>query len=89
MPLGEGGLHAGEWETSMLLAIRPDLVHMDRGEPGFTGNLEEALQGVFSGVKTISENGAIGDPAKASAEHGQRYWDAVLDLALTEIGEDA
>ncbi len=89
VPLGEGGLHAGEWETSMLLAIRPDLVHMDRGEPGFTGNLEEALQGVFSGVKTISENGAIGDPAKASAEHGQRYWDAVLDLALTEIGEDA
>jgi creatinine amidohydrolase len=87
VPIGEGGLHAGEWETSMLLAIRPDLVHMDRGEPGFTGNLEEALQGVFSGIKTISENGAIGDPAQSSAEHGQRYWDAVLELALAEIGE--
>src|SRR5258707_11641680 len=89
VPLGEGGLHAGEWETSMLLAIRPDLVHMDRGEPGFTGNLQEALQGVFSGDKTIPENGAIGDPSKASAAPGQARWDAVLDLALTEIGEDA
>jgi creatinine amidohydrolase len=87
VPIGEGGLHAGEWETSMLLAIRPDLVHMDRGEPGFTGSLEEALQGVFSGIKTISKNGAIGDPTQSSAEHGRRYWDAVLELALAEIGE--
>jgi creatinine amidohydrolase len=87
VPIAEGGLHAGEWETSMLLAIRPDLVHMDRGEPGFTGSLEEALQGVFSGIETISKNGAIGDPTQSSAEHGQRYWDAVLELALAEIGE--
>ncbi len=87
VPLGEGGLHAGEWETSMLLAIRPDLVHMDRAEPGFTGDLEEALQGIFGGLKSFSENGAIGDPGQATAEHGQRYWDAVLDLALAELGE--
>ncbi len=87
IPLAEGGLHAGEWETSMLIAIRPDLVHMDRAEPGFTGDLEEALAGVFGGVEEISENGAIGDPSRASAEHGRRYWDAVLELALAEIGE--
>ena len=87
IPLAEGGLHAGEWETSMMLAIRPDLVHMDRAEPGFTGNMEEAIQGVFTGVKAIAENGAIGDPVRASAEHGQRYWDAVLELALAELSE--
>lgn len=87
VPTGEGGLHAGEWETSMLLAIRPDLVHMNRGEPGFTGSMEEALQGVFSGIKAISENGAIGDPTRSSAEHGRRYWDAVVELALAQLAE--
>ena len=38
VPLAEGGLHAGEWETSMLLAIHPDLVHMDRAEAGYVGD---------------------------------------------------
>ncbi len=36
--LGEGGLHAGEWETSLLLASHPQAVHMDKAEPGFVGN---------------------------------------------------
>ncbi len=38
IPLGEGGLHAGEWETSLLLASHPETVHMDRAEPGFVGS---------------------------------------------------
>jgi creatinine amidohydrolase len=87
VPLGEGGLHAGEWETSMLLAIHPDLVQMDRAEPGFTGDLEEAIGGMFAaGVKSISENGEIGDPTRASIEHGERYWRAALEIALEQIG---
>ena len=86
VPLSEGGLHAGEWETSMLLAIHPELVHLDRGEAGFTGDMQEAIQGISRrSVKEISENGAVGDPARASAEHGQRYWEAVLEIALAQI----
>lgn len=88
IPLGEGGLHAGEWETSMLLAIHPELVHMERAEAGFTGDMEEALAGLFTGgVKAISENGAIGDPARALAEHGERYWEVALEIALERIAE--
>jgi creatinine amidohydrolase len=82
VPLNEGGLHAGEWETSMLLAIHPELMKMDRAEPGYTGDPMEAIGSLFSaGVDSISENGAIGDPTNASAEHGERYWNLVLDLA--------
>jgi creatinine amidohydrolase len=89
VPLGEGGLHAGEWETSMLLAIQPDLVRMDRAEPGFTGDPQEAIQGLFEGtVKSLSENGAIGDGSKASAEHGHRYWAAAVEIALEQIEAD-
>jgi creatinine amidohydrolase/Fe(II)-dependent formamide hydrolase-like protein len=84
--LGAGGLHAGEWETSMLAAIHPDLVHLERGEPGYTGDLQEAVGAVFTqGVHAISPNGVIGDPAQASAEHGGRYWDKTLEVALAAI----
>jgi creatinine amidohydrolase len=86
VPLAEGGVHAGEWETSMLLASAPELVKMDRAEPGFTGPLEKAVQGMFAGgVKSISANGTVGDPAQASAEHGHRYWTVAVELALEMI----
>ena len=86
VPLPDGGLHAGEWETSMLMAIHPELVDIDRAEPGYTGDLEEGIGKMFAGgVKAISENGAIGDPARATAEHGKRYWEAGLAIALREI----
>lgn len=86
VPLNEGGLHAGEWETSMVLATHPDLVHPERGEPGFTGALEEALAGAFDGIEKLSATGILGDPAQASAAHGERYWAVATDLVLKAIG---
>ena len=37
VPLGEGGLHAGEWETSLMLAIHPELVAMEAVPAGLHG----------------------------------------------------
>lgn len=88
VPLGDGGLHAGEWETSMMMAIRPELVHLDRGEPGYTGDLENAMGALFAnGVHALAANGVIGDPTQASAQHGTRYWEIVTQIALTAVGE--
>jgi creatinine amidohydrolase len=84
--LSDGGLHAGEWETSMLLYIHPELVHMERAEAGYTGDLQQGIGRMFeSGVKALSENGAIGDPSQASAEHGERYLEVALELVLEQI----
>jgi creatinine amidohydrolase len=86
VPLGQGGLHAGEWETSMMLAIHPDLVRADALEPGFTGDPEEALKGLFEGgTDAVSANGVIGDPVPATAAHGERYWQKVLEIAVADI----
>ena len=86
VPVNEGGLHAGEWETSMLLAARPELVHLDRAQAGFTGEPEAALAGLFDqGVQAIAPNGVIGDPSRASAEHGHRYWERAVELILDEV----
>ncbi len=86
VPLGEGGLHAGEWETSLMLSIHPELVKMDNAEAGFTGDLQEAVGSMFAGgVASISANGAIGDPGRSSTEHGERYWASVVELVLEQI----
>jgi len=86
--LGDGGLHAGEWETSMMIAIHPELVHLDRGEPGYTGDMEQAIGAIFGdGVHSVAPNGVIGDPAQASAEHGARYWDEVAAIASDAVEE--
>lgn len=85
VPMTDGGLHAGEWETSLLLVAEPSLVRTTR-EPGYTGDLEHALGAVFgSGVHAISDNGVIGDPTEATAAHGERYWQALEDLVLAAI----
>lgn len=86
VPVAEGGLHAGEWETSMVMSIHPELVHLERGAAGYTGDMESAVSAIFgSGVHSISENGVIGDPAQASAEHGARYWDEVVSITLGAV----
>jgi creatinine amidohydrolase len=86
VPLADGGLHAGEWETSLLLAIRPDLARMEHAQAGYTGDLGEGIQRMFAdGVAALSENGTIGDPTQASVEHGERYWATAVELALEQI----
>jgi creatinine amidohydrolase len=86
VPLPDGGLHAGEWETSLMLAVHPELVHMDRAQPGFVGDPQDSIASLFdSGVDSISDNGAIGDPVRASADHGRRYWQVALDLAEEQV----
>ena len=71
----------------MMLAIHPELVHMDRREPGYTGDPAEAIGALFSqGVDSLAPNGVIGDPAQASARHGEAYWQMVTQMALEAIG---
>jgi creatinine amidohydrolase len=90
IPVGEGGLHAGEWETSLLLASDPDSVRMSDAEAGYVGPPPEALAAVFdSGVHAISSNGVIGDPRRADRERGERYWAYITATILDVLGGTA
>jgi creatinine amidohydrolase len=82
----EAGAHAGEWETSMMLAVEPASVHRDREEVGFMGALGPVLDQINDeGIQSVAPNGILGDPAKASAEHGQAYLERLADLFVTLI----
>jgi creatinine amidohydrolase/Fe(II)-dependent formamide hydrolase-like protein len=89
VPTGDGGLQAGEWETSLLLASEPQLVHMERAAAGYVGSPEEAMSAVFDvGVHNLSTNGVIGDPARADRERGLRYWEHIIDLIMERLAAD-
>jgi creatinine amidohydrolase len=86
----EGGLHGGEWETSMMLALHPDLVHMDRAVAGYKGDLQAGLERFLGeGVHVLTDTGVFGDPTGASAEHGHIYIERLVDLAAEVVERES
>lgn len=71
----ESGAHAGESETSMVLAIRKDLVDMKHAETGFLGSFNDEKMALMwsQGIKAVSKNGVLGDSRKAEVGHGKKY----------------
>ncbi len=85
-PAGPGFYHADEVETSMLLALAPDSVHLDRARPEYPEFPElfgvEPMQ-----LSTFNRTGVFGDPRPATAEKGERLIGAIVaeSLRLIEI----
>jgi mycofactocin precursor peptide peptidase len=82
---GPPDLHAGRIETSLMLAIDPGLVRLERAAPGPDTRLDDLLPALRShGVKFVSPTGVLGDPAGASGTEGERFIEAfVEDLVMT------
>ena len=76
-------LHACEAETSMMMAVRPDLVAMDRiplAKANSTPDVADVVGGGVYRWRTIgarSSSGVIGNPEAASAEKGERLFEAI------------
>lgn len=66
--------HAGEWETSMMLALRPDLVgdHQSLPPVSRAQPFEPAHQAWIT--RERSSEGYLGDPASASTAKGERLF---------------
>jgi len=74
--------HAGRVETSVMLALAPEDVRLDAAEPGETRPLPEIMAGLrVGGVRQVSPNGVLGDPAGASAAEGE----TLLALLVTDL----
>jgi creatinine amidohydrolase len=67
-----GDAHAGESETSMMLALAPTLVRMARAESGRPEPIADLMDELRAkGVRAVSPNGVLGDPRRATANHGK------------------
>lgn len=76
----QSGAHSGEWETSLMLALRPDQVKMDQAAAGFVGELSEIMAKVFDGIQNLDKNGVLGDPRPATAAAGERYFEEIVEF---------
>lgn len=67
-----GDLHAGRTETSLMLTIAPERVRLDRAEAGDLRPAASVWPELRTrGVRAVSANGVLGDPAGANAQEGQ------------------
>jgi creatinine amidohydrolase len=90
------GFHAGEVETSLLLAATPELVHTDKytinyiakvGDPGVL-KPEFAYATYAWLTRDIAPSGVMGDPNPSTAEKGLKWCDEMstrVAAALTEM----
>jgi creatinine amidohydrolase/Fe(II)-dependent formamide hydrolase-like protein len=78
-------IHAGEIETSTTLAIRPEVVQMEKAVNetlNFGSNYLNYTsdRGVawYVHTKKISNSGVMGDPTKATEEKGKKMWEIMI-----------
>jgi len=84
-PAGPGFYHADEVETSMLLALEPGAVKMERAAPEYP-----AFPPLFGSVpmqlSSFNRSGVFGDPRPATAEKGEKIIAAIVAESLRLIG---
>jgi creatinine amidohydrolase/Fe(II)-dependent formamide hydrolase-like protein len=78
-------VHAGDIETSTTLAVRPELVRMDRAEkfiPRFSNKYldftSQRSVGWYARTARITPTGIFGDPTRATREKGERMWEIMI-----------
>jgi mycofactocin precursor peptide peptidase len=74
--IADGDLHAGHVETSLMLALTPGEVRLERAVAGPLPSVAELVQ---SGVQPISPSGVLGDPTTATAGAGHRLFAELAD----------
>ena len=85
-----GDCHAGSYETSLVLAARPDLVR-DQIRAALDRVPISIAEKIRDGVTTFREAGGarayFGDPRAASREEGEASYDALSRMIVTAVTE--
>jgi creatinine amidohydrolase len=75
-----GDAHAGRTETALLLHLDPRAVRVDAWEPGEVAPVSALMDRLRrDGVRSVSENGVLGNPVGATAEEGERLLAELID----------
>jgi creatinine amidohydrolase len=79
-----GDPHAGHLETSLMLALAPDDVRLDRAVAGPVPPLDELVR---HGVLACSPSGVLGDPTSASADEGRRILEELVAQLVAAVAD--
>ncbi len=85
-----GACHAGQYESSLALCARPELVREDIRR-ALEPNLISLSQAIKAGARSFIEIGGdqayFGNPAAATAEEGDRVFDILAGMIVTALDE--
>src|SRR5271154_175596 len=83
----EGGTHADELETSMMLVIAPESVDMKKAVKDYHPSGKGGLSRSPDGPGDYSASGVFGDPTLATREKGEILLRGLVDGILKDIEE--
>lgn len=82
----DGDAHAGRTETSLMLALAPARVAVERSTAGDRRPIDELMPTLrHGGVKAVSPSGVLGDPAGATADEGRRLIGQLVDQLVAAV----
>ena len=88
------GLHGGIGETSLMLHLRPDQVDMSKAVRNLPDWMLDNTYARFGGpvqfgwtTADFGPDGHVGDPTLATAEEGQRLFEATVELLGEQLAE--
>jgi creatinine amidohydrolase len=85
-----GMRHAGAYETSLMLAAKPESVRVEM-VPHLAPVLIDLPAALRAGARTFADAGGdlgyFGNPALATAEEGERLFDALAQIAVDALTE--
>lgn len=81
--------HGGEGETSIMMALRPELVKLEDAVSQVPENVIKINEkaDIIWDIKEITATGATGDPTKASIGKGEQMLEIFVDLVASTIEE--
>ena len=87
------GFHAGEWETSLMLALAPELVDQSRAICHYPARLTdpgqlrpESASAIFSWQSSdIAPDGVMGDATAATTEKGERWFPEAMQRLADQV----
>jgi len=81
------GAHAGEFETSIIAALRPDLIRWSRLTPGMVTLPDDPQTLFYPSLRKHAANGVVGDPRAAAAERAEHYLSAWVNFLIAAYEE--
>jgi creatinine amidohydrolase/Fe(II)-dependent formamide hydrolase-like protein len=82
VPAEAAGHHAGELETSLMAALRPESVRRERLACGLVDSRTDAQDLFYPSLRSRAPDGTVGDPSLAAPARAVPYLEAWVELLI-------
>lgn len=78
-------LHAGECETSLMMYLEPETVHMEKAVDCVPDVARSYLS--YGSIFRATPSGVWGEPTKSSAKKGKKMMERAIEISITQMND--